>query len=175
MSTLLDDGSVPPTTGAKSPNVPQTPSAVPSESRGAEARTSMLPVAATPLRSVPLTSVRLADVEAAYAEPVPTRPVAVTEPPVGPSESSTNDRVVVVVFSTTSLPVTSSSGALEVPASQLNGAETNGPPAGVDTVDGVCDQPLDEPVRSAVVLEAGPEPESLTALVSVNEPAAMPR
>jgi hypothetical protein len=41
--------------------------------------------------------------------------------------------------------------------------------------DGLWVQPVKTPDKEAVVLEAGPEPLSLTALVSVNEPEAAPR
>ncbi len=62
-----------------------------------------------------------------------------------------------------------------VPAAQLKRLETNGPPAGVETVDGVWVQPVEVPPRAAVALEAGPEPRSTTALLSRSEPAAVPR
>ena len=71
--------------------------------------------------------------------------------------------------------MTTSVGSLLVPAAQLNRFETYGPPAGVETVDGVWVQPVEVPPRAAVVLEAGPEPRSTTALLSRNEPAAVPR
>ena len=53
--------------------------------------------------------------------------------------------------------------------------DTYGPPAGVETVDGVWVQPVVVPPRAAVVLDAGPEPASITALVTRREPAAEPR
>jgi hypothetical protein len=96
-------------------------------------------------------------------------------PPVGAVESSTNVSVVVAVLPVRSRPVTTSVGALVVAAAQLNGAEAYGPPEGVDTVDGMWVQPVDVPPRAAVVLDAGPLPASLTALVRVNDPAAAPR
>ena len=73
---------------------------------------------ATPRGSVPLASDKLTEVAAVYAGPVPTRPVAATEPPVGPAESSTKVRVVAAVLPATSLPVTTSSGSLDVPGSR---------------------------------------------------------
>ena len=75
----------------------------------------------------------------------------------------------------TSRPVTDSVGLLVVPAVQPNGLDTYGPPAGVDTVDGVCVQPDVLPPSAAVVLLAGPDPASATALVSRRLPAAVPR
>jgi hypothetical protein len=62
-----------------------------------------------------------------------------------------------------------------VPAFQLKVFESYGPPAGVETVDGVCVQPDVVPPSAAVEEEAGPEIASLTAFVSLNEPAATPR
>ena len=96
-------------------------------------------------------------------------------PAVGLVESLTNDNVVAALLPATSRLVTTSVGALAVPAVQLNGPETYGPPDGDDTVEGVWDQPAASPPRAAVALEAEPEPEPLTALVSANEPAARPR
>ena len=54
------------------------------------ARLSTLPVVAGPFSSVPLFRDRVAVVPglAVYFAPVPTRPVTVTDPPVGPSTSS---------------------------------------------------------------------------------------
>ena len=45
---------------------------------------------------------------------------------------------------------------------------------GLDTVDVVKLQPVLVPPRPAKVLEAGPEPESVKALVMVKEPAVEP-
>ena len=81
-----------------------------------------------------------------------------------------NVSVVVVVLPATSAPVTSSVGELVVPALQPKPFESNGPPAGVDTVDGVCDQPAGEPPSAAVAEDWAPDSPSLTAFVSVNEP-----
>ena len=83
-----ETGSVPPVTVAKVPKVPQTPSAPPVEVRGAEARCSRFPLVATPLGSVPVPKARFTVVEVEYVDPVPTRPVAVMEPPVGPVTSA---------------------------------------------------------------------------------------
>ena len=64
------------------------PSAVPPEVSVAEARLTRLPVAAGPLGSVPLSRARVAVVLAVYCASVPTSPVAVIDPPVGPVTSS---------------------------------------------------------------------------------------
>ena len=79
-----------------------------------------------------------------------------------------NVKIVAAELLDTSLPVTTSVGELVVETAQLNMVETYGPPAGADTVEGLCVQPVVVPPRVAVALEAGPEPESVTALVSVN-------
>ena len=96
-------------------------------------------------------------------------------PAVGAVESLTKVRLVAVVLPATSRPVTTSPGPLVVPRSSENAFETYGPPAGVETVDGVWVQPVVVPVSAAVWLDAGPDPASVTALVSVNDPAADPR
>ncbi len=96
-------------------------------------------------------------------------------PAVGGVESSVKVRLVTAVLPATSRPVTASPGPVVVPAVQSNALETKGPPAGVETEDGVWDQPVDVPVRAAVLLLAGPEPASATALVSRRLPAAVPR
>ena len=80
-----------------------------------------------------------------------------------------------VVLPAVSAPVTTSVGELVVPALQLKVFESYGPPLGVDTVDGVCDQPLVVPPSAAVADEPGPDSPSLTAFVSVKEPATEPR
>src|SRR5262249_59786944 len=74
-----------------------------------------------------------------------------------------------------SVPVTTSVGEELVPGFQLNALESYGPPAGEETVDGVCDQPLIVPPRAAVALDAGPDSASVTALVSLKLPVAEPR
>ena len=84
-------------------------------------------------------------------------------------------RLATAVLPATSLPVTDSAGELVVPAAQPKGLETYGPPAGVETVDGACVHPAVVPVSAAVLLLAGPEPASATALVSRRLPAAVPR
>jgi hypothetical protein len=61
------------------------------------------------------------------------------------------------VFPAASVPVTASVAALVVLATQLIGLETNGPPAGLVTVEPVNVQPLVEPPSGANVLEAPPE------------------
>ena len=62
-----------------------------------------------------------------------------------------------------------------VPAVQLKGLDTYGPPVGAETVEGVWVQPVLEPPSAAVALLAGPEPESATALASRRLPATAPR
>src|SRR4051812_10614920 len=96
-------------------------------------------------------------------------------PAVGAVESLVKVRLVTALLPATSSPVTASAGLLLVPAVQLNGADTYGPPAGVETVDGGCAPPVGVPVRAAVLLLAGPDPASATALVSRRLPAATPR
>src|SRR4051794_30382131 len=95
--------------------------------------------------------------------------------PVGAVLSLVKATGVADVLPATSRPVTLPVGELVVPAVQENTFDTYGPPAGVDTVGGVCDQPVVVPPSAAVVLDAGPEPLSTSALVSVTEPAAAPR
>ena len=98
-------------------------------------------------------------------------PLTVSAPPVGAVESSVYVSVADgVVFPAWSAAVTTSVGGLVVPAFQLKVFESNGPPDGVETVDGVCDQPLLEPPNAAVAEEAGPASPSVTPLVSLNEP-----
>ena len=79
------------------------------------------------------------------------------------------------VFPAPSAAVTTSVGVELVPAFQLNVLESYGPPAGVETVDAVCDQPLVVPPSAAVALEAGADSASDTAFVSLKLPAAEPR
>ena len=45
----------------------------------------------------------------------------------------------------------------------------------METIEVVCDQPPLEPPSAAVAEEPGPDSLSVTALVSLNEPAAVPR
>ena len=66
--------------------------------------------------------------------------------------------------------MTTSVGALDVPCDQLNAFDSYGPAAGVEAVDGVCDQPLVVPPSAAVADDAGPDSASVTAFVSLNEP-----
>ena len=66
--------------------------------------------------------------------------------------------------------MTTSVGALDAPCDQLNAFESYGPPAGVETVDGVCDQPPVVAPRAAVAEEAGPDSPSVTPFVSLKEP-----
>jgi hypothetical protein len=80
-----------------------------------------------------------------------------------------------VVFPAPSAPVTTSVGELVVPALQSKELDSYGPPDGVDTVDGVCDHPEVVPPSAAVAEDAGLDSESLTAFVSLKEPAAAPR
>jgi hypothetical protein len=82
---------------------------------------------------------------------------------------------VAAVLPAASVPVTVSPGELVVSADHEKALETYGPPAGVLTTEGLCAHPVKVPDRAAVALESGPEPASLTALVSVNEPTAEPR
>ena len=62
-----------------------------------------------------------------------------------------------------------------VPATQLNGLDTYGPPSGFVTLEGECVQPVEVPVKAWVVDDAGPDPASVSAFVNVREPAADPR
>ena len=71
--------------------------------------------------------------------------------------------------------MTVSEGELLVPALQLNAFDAYGPPAGLLTSDGVCDQPPELPPSEVVALDPGPESASVTAFLIVNEPAAAPR
>ncbi len=98
----------------------------------------------------------LSVVDVEWRAPVPPRPIASTEPPAGPAGSLANVRVVGAALPARSVAVTVAVGALAVPAVQLNGAEVNGPPAGVETLPGACDQPVAAPVSAAVALDRGP-------------------
>src|SRR5690242_12763005 len=98
-------------------------------------------------------------------------PLTVSAPPVGAFESFVNvSDGAAVVLPAASAAVTTSVGELVVPCDQLKALESYGPPAGVDTVEGVCVQPLVVPPRAAVADEAGADTPSVTALVSLNEP-----
>ena len=102
-----------------------------------------------------------------YAPP----PFTVRAPPVGALESSVNVSVAAgVVPPATSAPVTTSVGELVVPCDQLNPLDSYGPPAGVETVDGLCDHPAVVPPSAAVAEDAGPDSASETAFVSLKEP-----
>src|SRR5512133_1347703 len=102
--------------------------------------------------------------------------LTVSAPPVGAFESFVNVSVeAAAVLPAPSAAVTTSVGELLVPAFQLKVFESYGPPAGVETVDGVCDQPLVVPPRADVADEAGPDSVSPTALCSLKLPAAAPR
>ena len=88
----------------------------------------------------------------------------VSAPPLGAVESLVNVSVgAAVVLPTTSAPVTTSVGEEVVPSVQENTFESYGPPDGVLTVLGVCDQPLLVPPSVAVALDAGPVPLSVNA------------
>src|SRR5919201_3681998 len=89
---------------------------------------------------------------------------------VGAVTSFVKVSVVCVVLPAASAPVTVSVGEVEVPCDQENAFDTYGPPAGDETVDGVCDQPVLRPTRDAVAEEAGPDTPSETAFVSVTDP-----
>ena len=109
---------------------------------------------------------------------MPAVPLTVRAPPVGALESSVSVKAADgVAFPAWSVAVTTSVGELVVPAFHENVFESNGPPAGVETVEGVCDQPPLEPPSAAVADEAGPASPSLTVFVSLNEPppATAPR
>ena len=84
-------------------------------------------------------------------------------------------RVVLAGLSWTSRPTTASAGVVVVPATQLNGLDTYGPSSGVETLEPVWVQPVEVPVRAWVVDDAGPDAASVSALVTVKEPAADPR
>jgi hypothetical protein len=97
--------------------------------------------------------------------------LTVSAPPVGAVESLVNVSVAAaVVPPAASAAVTTSVGELVVPCDQLNAFDSNGPPAGVDTVDALCDQPPVVPPSGAVADETGPDSLSLTAFVSLKEP-----
>ena len=74
-----------------------------------------------------------------------------------------------------SAAVRTSVGVLVLPAFQLKVLESYGPLEGVETVDGVCDQPPVVPPSAAEADEAGPDSPSVTPFVSLNEPATEPR
>ena len=94
--------------------------------------------------------------------------VSVSVAPVGAVLSSTRSRTRdAEVFPATSYAVTATCAVPVVPADQENGFDTYGPPAGVVVRAGECDQPVVEPVSALVAAPAGPEPASVTALVSV--------
>src|SRR5919198_193275 len=98
-------------------------------------------------------------------------PLTVSAPPLGAVESSVNvSAVAAVVLPAASAPVTTSVGELVVPWLQLKEFESYGPPAGVETVDAVCVQPVVVPPSAAVADDAGPESESATAFVILKEP-----
>ena len=69
-------------------------------------------------------------------------PFTVNAPALGAVTSFANVRVVCALFEAPSVPVTISVGEPPVPCAHEKLLDTNGPPAGVDTVEGVCDQPL---------------------------------
>src|SRR6185312_16754478 len=97
-------------------------------------------------------------------------PLAVSAPPVGAFESFVKVSVdAAVVLPAASAAVTTSVGELVVPCVQPKLLESYGPPAGVETVDGVCDQPLVVPPSAAVAEAAGADSLSVTAFVSLNE------
>ena len=90
---------------------------------------------------------------------------------LGAVESFVNVSVdAAVVFPAASEPVTTSVGDDDVPCDHVNALETYGPPLGVETVDGVCDQPVAVPPSAAVALEPGPDSASLTPFVSLRLP-----
>ena len=90
---------------------------------------------------------------------------------VGAAESSVSVRVAAaVVLPAASAPVTISVGEVLVFCAHVNVFESYGPPAGLLTVEGVCVQPVAVPPRAAVALDAGPDSESLTAFLILNEP-----
>src|SRR6185312_3244550 len=98
-------------------------------------------------------------------------PLAVSAPPVGAFESFVNVSFDAdVVLPAASAAVTTSVGELVVPCVQPKLLESKGPPAGVETVDGVCDQPPVVPPSAAVADEDGPASPSVTAFVNLNEP-----
>jgi hypothetical protein len=91
--------------------------------------------------------------------------------PVGAEESSSTSIVASLVFAGVhaSAAVTTIEKSPAAAGVQLNGAETKGPAAGAATVSRACVQPVSP--TAGYVADAGPEPESTTALESVNEPA----
>ncbi len=162
---------------AYDPYVPHVPSLVPADVSVAVARSSCDPLAARPdPPSVPFANATWSVSDCEYRKPAPTSPVASTDPPLAGEESLTNDSPVVAVLPAVSLPVTLSVGELDAPAVQLKAFDTYGPPAGVVTLDGVCEKPVDVPPKVAVALEATPDPPvSVSVLLRLTEPAADPR
>src|SRR5437879_4689892 len=101
----------------------------------------------------------------AVPAPLADAPLTVSAPPVGAAESFTSVSVgAVVALPAASAPVTPSVGDEVVPSAHVKTFESYGPPPGVLTVLGACDQPLVVPPSAVVVLDAGPEPASETAL-----------
>jgi hypothetical protein len=92
----------------------------------------------------------------------------------GAALSLTNVSMVVVFAPKLSVPVTVSVGPLAVPLVQLNGADTKGPPAGVETVPGANEKPVVVPPSAAKLLETG-VPAVAMLFVSVKLPAVDPR
>ena len=84
-------------------------------------------------------------------------------------------RVVLTELSATSRPTTASAGVVVVPVTQLKALDTYGPSLGVETLEAVCVQPVEVPVKAWVVDDAGPDAASVSAFFSVKEPAADPR
>ena len=102
--------------------------------------------------------------------------LTVSAPPVGADESFVSVSVdEAVVLPAESAPVTTSVGELVVPEFQLKALDSYGPPAGDETVDAECDHPVLVPPSAPVADDAGPDSPSVTAFVSLNEPAAEPR
>ena len=102
--------------------------------------------------------------------------MTVSAPPVGALESFANVSVADdVELPAWSAAVRTSVGVLVLPALQPKVLESYGPLEGVETVDGVCDQPPVVPPSAAEADEAGPDSPSVTPFVSLNEPAAEPR
>jgi hypothetical protein len=100
-------------------------------------------------------------------------------PPAGAVESFVNVSVVGVVLPAPSAEVTVSVGWLAVPSDQANVFESYGPPTGVESVPGVCVQPVAVPARAAVVLDAMAEPPVSEAVFRIAklppEPPLVPR
>ena len=88
------------------------------------------------------------------------------------STSFVNVSVVGRVLPAVSAAVTVSVGWLDDPSVQVNVFESNGPPAGVESVLGVCVQPVDVPPSAAVVLDAGAAPPTCADRVADREAAA---